>query len=90
MNAVERAWLSLDGLSVGDTFGERFFGPPEDVMKRIAARALPPPPWTYTDDTEMALSIVEGLQTEGEIDQDRLAERFSRSGEHPASVAEGP
>ena len=54
MTPVERAWLSLDGLSVGDTFGERFFGPPEEVTKRIAARTLPPSPWSYTDDTEMA------------------------------------
>jgi ADP-ribosylglycohydrolase len=70
--------LSLEGLSVGDTFGERFFGLPEDALRRIAQRELCPPPWTYTDDTEMALSIVEVLRECGEIDQDLLAQRFAR------------
>src|SRR6516225_9693914 len=32
---------------------------------------------TYTDDTEMALSIVEILQERGSIDQDLLATRFA-------------
>jgi ADP-ribosylglycohydrolase len=77
MNVHERAWLSLEGLSVGDTFGERFFGPPEDALRKIAQRELCAPPWTYTDDTEMALSIVEVLRARGEIDQDLLARRFA-------------
>jgi ADP-ribosylglycohydrolase len=70
MDPHQRAWLSLEGLSVGDTFGERFFGPPDDALRRIAGRELRPPPWTYTDDTEMALSIVEVLRDCGKIDQD--------------------
>ena len=77
MDAHQRAWLSLQGLSVGDTFGERFFGPPEDALGRIARRELRAPPWTYTDDTEMALSIFEVLRERGEIDQDQLADRFA-------------
>jgi ADP-ribosylglycohydrolase len=77
MNAVERAWLSLEGLSIGDAFGERFFGPPGQVQGRIAERRLAPPPWRYTDDTEMAVSIVELLLHHGLIDQDQLAERFA-------------
>jgi ADP-ribosylglycohydrolase len=77
MDALSRAWLSLDGLSVGDAFGERFFGPPNEVWQRISRRDLPDAPWTYTDDTEMALSIVEILQECGSIDQDLLATRFA-------------
>jgi len=77
MDALGRARLSLDGLSVGDAFGERFFGPSSDVLQRISRRELPDVPWTYTDDTEMALSIVEILQERGGIDQDRLATRFA-------------
>jgi ADP-ribosylglycohydrolase len=77
MDALDRAWLSLDGLSVGDAFGERFFGPPSEVGQRISRRELPEAPWTYTDDTEMALSIVEILQERGSIDQDLLAARFA-------------
>jgi len=77
MDALSRAWLSLDGLSVGDAFGERFFGPLHEVRQRILRRVLPDAPWTYTDDTEMALSIVEMLKECGSIDQDLLATRFA-------------
>jgi ADP-ribosylglycohydrolase len=77
MDALGRARLSLDGLSVGDAFGERFFGPSNEVLRRISRRELPDAPWTYTDDTEMALSIVEILEERGGIDQDLLATRFA-------------
>jgi ADP-ribosylglycohydrolase len=77
MDARHRARLSLDGLSVGDAFGERFFGPSTEVRQRISRRELPEAPWTYTDDTEMALSIVEILEERGGIDQDLLATRFA-------------
>jgi ADP-ribosylglycohydrolase len=77
MDALSRARLSLDGLSVGDAFGERFFGPAGEVLGRISRRELPGAPWTYTDDTEMALSIVEMLEERGDIDQDVLAKRFA-------------
>jgi ADP-ribosylglycohydrolase len=44
-----------------------------------------PPPWRYTDDTEMAIAIVETLGARGAIDQDALAlafaERFARQTE---------
>jgi ADP-ribosylglycohydrolase len=69
MRAIERAQLSLEGLSVGDAFGERFFGPPHEAVKRIVEREIPAPPWTYTDDTEMAISILEVLRERGTIDQ---------------------
>jgi len=77
MDAFGRARLSLDGLSVGDAFGERFFSPSSEVLQRISRRELPDAPWTYTDDTEMALSIVEILEERGGIDQDLLATRFA-------------
>lgn len=74
---LARARLALDGLSVGDGFGERFFGPPARVVPAIAARAIPPAPWRTTDDTEMALAIVEVLAELGRVDPDRLASRFA-------------
>jgi ADP-ribosylglycohydrolase len=74
---LERARLSLDGLSVGDAFGQRFFYPPS-VESLIAERALPQPPWHYTDDTEMALAIVETLDRHGQIDRNELARAFAR------------
>src|SRR5262249_12742134 len=84
-----RAWLSLEGLSVGDAFGERFFGPPEDAYARISHRELPQEPWTYTDDTEMALSIVEVLRERGTIDQNLLAARFADRMQHHRGYGQG-
>jgi ADP-ribosylglycohydrolase len=69
---------SLHGLSVGDAFGERFFGQPEQVVTMIESRAVPRPPWRYTDDTVMAMSIVDVLAESRRIDPDRLAELFAR------------
>lgn len=74
----QRARLSLEGLSVGDAFGERYFGPPEIAVPKIVARTVDPGPWVYTDDTEMALSIVEELEARERIEQDSLATRFAR------------
>jgi len=75
---MERALVALDGLSTGDAFGERFFGHPDRVEGLIAARVVPAAPWTYTDDTVMALGIVEVLGRVGTIDQDALARVFAR------------
>jgi ADP-ribosylglycohydrolase len=74
---LERARVSLEGLSVGDAFGERFFVHPDVVGRLIMERALPAPPWSYTDDTEMALSLVAILRRHGTIDQDALAQSFA-------------
>ena len=75
---LARARLSLDGLSTGDAFGERFFTWPERIALLLAQRTLPPAPWGYTDDTVMALSLVEVLTAAGEIDRDALAAAFAR------------
>lgn len=75
---LARALVSLEGLSVGDAFGERFFVHPSSVGLLIGERALPAPPWRYTDDTQMALSIVETLARDGEIHQDHLASSFGK------------
>ena len=74
---LRRARHSLDGLSVGDAFGQCFFTTVTTVAERIARRTLPPAPWRTTDDTAMALSIVEVLAECGDIDQDSLADRFA-------------
>lgn len=78
MNAIERARLSLEGLSVGDAFGETFFSHPNVVDGLIEQRALAPPPWRWTDDTQMAISVVEVLERFGEIDSDTLVDGFVR------------
>lgn len=75
--AKQRALVSLEGLSMGDAFGERFFGPPHVVLARIGRREIPQTVWPYTDDTEMALSIAKVLFDHGSIDQDALAQSFA-------------
>lgn len=77
---LARARLSLDGLSLGDAFGERFFVNPSTVDALIEQRALPGAAvWGWTDDTAMAVSIVEELAAHGEIDRDALAARFAKA-----------
>lgn len=78
LTAIDRARLTLEGLSVGDAFGEQFFGESALVHQKIVTRRLEPGPWRYTDDTEMALSIVDQLTERGEIAQDDLARRFAQ------------
>jgi ADP-ribosylglycohydrolase len=73
-----RARCSLEGLSVGDAFGQGFFVNPAMVESLIAERALPAPPWRYTDDTEMALSLVAVLRVHCTVDQHMLASSFAR------------
>jgi ADP-ribosylglycohydrolase len=75
---LRRALVSLDGLSVGDSFGECFFGNPTVAERRIELRAPPRPPWRFTDDTTMALSIVRCLQRYGHIERNALAASFAR------------
>jgi len=75
---LTRATNSLQGLSCGDAFGERFFVHPEVARSLIAQRALPSRPWRYTDDTAMAVSITEVLEEFGEINPERLAENFGK------------
>jgi ADP-ribosylglycohydrolase len=70
---LARARRSLDGLSVGDAFGERFFAAPQTVEALIRRREVPGPPWPFTDDTVMAISIVDVLSDGADIDQDTLA-----------------
>ncbi|MFG2062962.1 ADP-ribosylglycohydrolase family protein [Micromonospora sp. NPDC048871] len=68
---------SLAGLSVGDALGSQFFVPgraPGD----LAAGLLPPPPWQWTDDTEMACSVLTALAQAGTIDRDTLAVDFAQ------------
>ena len=75
---MQRTLLSLDGLSVGDGFGECFFTSPLVIETRLEYQDPPPPPWFVTDDTMMALSIARCLKRYGHIDQDALAASFAR------------
>jgi ADP-ribosylglycohydrolase len=81
---LTRARWSVEGLSVGDAFGESLFfqGAAQYVahsLETMIEKRIPPSSrWYYTDDTQMALSIVEILRKFCEIDQDQLARSFAR------------
>jgi ADP-ribosylglycohydrolase len=70
---LKRAHCSLEGLAIGDAFGEMFFSNPQNARNCVERDILPPGPWWHTDDTEMAVAIVSVLERFGEIDQDALA-----------------
>lgn len=73
---LSRAVLSLHGLAIGDGIGEMMFGRPERAYDMIMQDQLPAGPWWHTDDTEMAISIVEVLRLIGTIHEDTLARQF--------------
>lgn len=75
---LARAWLSLEGLSVGDAFGERAFGTAfDEKSQRHDSHAQTR--WHWTDDTAMALGIVEVLERFGTVNQAELAAIFARN-----------
>ncbi|AOS63313.1 ADP-ribosylglycohydrolase family protein [Actinoalloteichus hymeniacidonis] len=74
-DSLIRAQRSLRGLAIGDALGSQFFVPAN--RNRFDNRRLPPAPWQWTDDTEMACSIVAVLAEHGRIDQDALAASFA-------------
>ena len=73
---IQRAFLSLEGIAIADAVGEmlayRHYQAPDIIEK-----GLPSGPWFRTDDSEMAISIVEGLKLYGYVHQDALARRFA-------------
>ena len=71
----ERALASLRGLAVGDALGSQFFVPVNHPL--LKRRGLPSGTWQWTDDTEMASSVVAVLAVHGRIDQDALARSFA-------------
>jgi ADP-ribosylglycohydrolase len=77
--ALTRARRSLTGIAIGDAFGESFFGEEKAVLAAIDGRYVPQSTWEFTDDTVMALAVYEELETDGNIDQDRLAQKFARN-----------
>ncbi|MFF0464461.1 ADP-ribosylglycohydrolase family protein [Streptomyces mexicanus] len=72
---LARALTGLRGLAVGDALGSQFFVPAHYPLLR--RRELPPGPWRWTDDTEMACSVVAVLASHHRIDQDALAQSFA-------------
>ncbi|MEO1052742.1 MAG: ADP-ribosylglycohydrolase family protein [Bacteroidota bacterium] len=66
----------MKGVSVGDAFGESFFGDHDSVIEHISRRTVPESKWEFSDDTIMALSVFEELEDNRTINQDSLIKRF--------------
>nr|WP_308113784.1 ADP-ribosylglycohydrolase family protein [Kineosporia corallincola] len=62
---------------MGDALGAQFFVPGNSFDDLLAGRP-PAAPWPWTDDTEMACSVVAELSAGGALDQDRLATAFAQ------------
>lgn len=78
-DVAARARLSLEGLSIGDAFGERFFvGDENTAGSLVRRRVVPAGPWRWTDDTAMAVAVTAELIQHGSIDSDRLAAAFAQ------------
>ena len=82
MESEERlryAKRALDGVALGDCFGQRFFMADEIARQRIKKREISNNPWYFTDDTVMAIGIYCILEKYGKIDQDALARAFAEN-----------
>lgn len=73
---MQRALCSLEGLAIADAIGE-MLAYRHYQASEIINQGLPAGPWFRTDDSEMAISIVEVLKLHGFINQDELAQRFA-------------
>ena len=73
---LDRALLALDGLSVGDAFGQMLSTCARSARNVVERDGLAPGPWWHTDDTQMAMAIVEELDAHGQIATDSLAQKF--------------
>ncbi len=73
---LDRCRISLTGLLVGDAIGDRFAVHPGLAGSLAKARALPSPPWYFTNNTQMALSIASALKLANPIDLDVLTQSF--------------
>ncbi|MFJ9458575.1 ADP-ribosylglycohydrolase family protein [Kitasatospora sp. NPDC101447] len=81
MTTYSAARDSLEGLALGDGFGERWFPlfrSPQEAFTQIRARRTPEEgPWHWTDDTAMALSVYGVLTAFDAVHQERLAQAFA-------------
>jgi len=80
MKPIVRARVALEGLSVADAFGEQLLhAGPNTRGIAVGNRSAPVGRrWMWTDDTAMAVSIVDVLAATGGIDPAVLAAAFAR------------
>ena len=72
------AYASLEGLVLGDAFGDSWFTrSDEPIEEQWAARQLRPAPWLWTDDSAMAFVLFAHLVAHGEVRPGLLAREFA-------------
>lgn len=75
---TQLAQKSLKGISIGDAFGESFFGETDRILGFIHKREIPETSWEFTDDTLMSIAVFEQLKKHGDIQQDELIQTLVR------------
>lgn len=81
---------SLTGISIGDAFGESFFGEETVMKKYIHQRVLPENTLDFTDDTIMAITVFKSLEKTGKIDQNFLTKAFTKNYDLDINRGYGP
>lgn len=76
---IELAKKSLTGIAIGDAFGDSFFRERIIVDDALRNKYVPETQWRYTDDTIMAIPLLESLEQFGEINQDFIAFKFAEN-----------
>lgn len=76
---IKYAKRALDGIALGDCFGQSYFMPDEIACEKIKKREILNEPWYFTDDTVMAIGIYRTLEIYGTINQDALASIFAKN-----------
>lgn len=70
------AQKALRGISIGDAFGDSFFGKEEEMLMAIQHQQIPQTKWEFTDDTVMAIALYQSLEKYGEVNQNFVAKQF--------------
>lgn len=73
---LELAKESLLGVSIGDAFGDSFFGNSDYIEECIKLKTIPKTNWEFTDDTIMSLAVFEELEEDENINQERFIKKI--------------
>ncbi|WP_086783808.1 ADP-ribosylglycohydrolase family protein [Streptomyces caniscabiei] len=91
MTGPDHARAGLDGLVMGDAFGDSWFTrSDEDAEALWASREPRPRPWPWTDDSAMAFVLFAHLTTHGEVRPDALAAEFAAEYDRDPARGYGP
>ena len=91
MSSRQHAHASLDGLVMGDAFGDSWFTrSDEPVEEWWTAREPRPAPWPWTDDSAMAFVLFAHLTAYGEVRPGALASEFAAAYDRDPGRKYGP